>query len=257
VWWAGIDDVRPEHDALLADADLARRDRLRLTADRQRLTAAWAVARLVLGAAAGVPPDELRVDRRCPDCGAAHGKPRLSTAPDLQLSVAHSGRCVAVAVARRTPVGVDVEAVVQLPRADLDLLAGGALAGEERAELDRCPAEHRAAAFTTYWTRKEAVLKATGDGLSKPLETLVVSPPSSPPRVLRWPPTAAPVAGLSMHDLHPPTGSVATLAVLTGGPVRVEEYDAGPLLRRAVARPTAAQSSRRLSGDTTRSQRYP
>ena len=235
VWWAAPDDVGPQHDALLSGADLARRDRLRLAADRQRLTAAWAVARLLLGAATGVAPDRLEIDRTCPGCGAAHGKPWLPAAPDLHLSVAHSGGCVAVAVAAGSPVGVDVEAVVELAGAELDLLAGGALAAEERAELARCPAGQRAAAFTTYWTRKEAVLKATGEGLATPLETLVVSPPSCRPRVLSWPPGAAPVAGLAMHDLHPPPGSVATLAVLDDAPTRVVESDAGPLLRCAVA----------------------
>lgn len=235
VWWAGLDGVGPEHDVLLADADLARRDRLRLPADRQRLTAAWAVARLVLAAATGIPPDRLEVDRTCPGCGAQHGKPWLPSAPNVHLSVAHSGGCVAVAVAAGSPIGVDVEAVVELAGAELDLLAGGTLAAEERAELARCPAVQRAAAFTTYWTRKEAVLKATGDGLSTALDTLVVSPPSRRPRVLRWPPAAAPVAGLSMHVLHPPAGHVATLAVLGGAPTRVVEADAGPLLRCAVA----------------------
>jgi 4'-phosphopantetheinyl transferase len=40
VWWARPDDVRPEHDVLLADSDRRRRARLSLTADRQRTTAA-------------------------------------------------------------------------------------------------------------------------------------------------------------------------------------------------------------------------
>jgi 4'-phosphopantetheinyl transferase len=235
VWWAGLDDVGPELDALLGDDDLARRSRLRLAGDRQRLTAAWAVARLVLGTVTGVPPHQLVVDRTCPGCGAPHGKPWLPTAPDLQLSVAHSGDCVAVAVAAGSPVGVDVEAVVEQTGAELDRLAHGTLAAEELAELDRCAAGRRGHAFTTYWTRKEAVLKATGDGLSVPLETLVVSPPSCPPRVLRWPAGAVPVGGLSMHTLHPPAGSVATLAVLGHVPPRVVEADAGPLLRCAVA----------------------
>jgi 4'-phosphopantetheinyl transferase len=232
VWWAGPADVRPEHDALLADDDLVRRARLHLPADRQRLTAAWAVARLVLGAAAGVPPDRLEVDRTCPGCGAQHGKPRLPTAPDLHFSLAHSGSAVAVAVARGTPVGVDVESVVTLAGADLDVLADGTLAAEERAALDRCP--DRAGAFTTWWARKEAVLKATGDGLAVPLEELVVSPPCCAPRVLRWP-AAVPAAALSMHGLHPPAGHVATLAVLGAGQSRVVEAFAGPLLRTAGA----------------------
>jgi 4'-phosphopantetheinyl transferase len=236
VWWAALDDVRPEHDALLGDDDRARRSRLRLAADRQRLTAAWAVARLVLGAATGLPPEQLPVDRRCPRCGAQHGKPWLPTAPGLHLSIAHTDGCVTVAVARGDALGVDVEAIVRPDRDDLDLLSLGTLAPEERAELARQPDEDRARAFTTYWTRKEAVLKATGDGLSTPLEELVVSPPSSAPAVLRWDGRTSWSGEVWLHALHPPHGFVATLAVLGGSPLRVVEADAGPLLRRALAR---------------------
>jgi 4'-phosphopantetheinyl transferase len=229
VWWASPDDVGTQHDALLGADDLVRRARLRLPADRQRLTAAWAVARVVLGAATGVPPGQLPVDRSCPRCGDPHGKPRLPATPDLHLSVAHSGRCVAVAVSRGAPVGVDVEAVVQLAPEELDLLAGGTLAAEERAQLARLPRADRASAFTTWWTRKEAAVKATGQGLDLPLEELVVSAPSCPPRVLRWPERSVPAGPLSMSTLHPRAGHVATLAVL-GAPVQVVEVDAGALL---------------------------
>jgi 4'-phosphopantetheinyl transferase len=236
VWWARWEDVRPEHDALLGDADLDRRSRLRLAADRQRLTAGWAVARLVLGAATGMPPNRLPVDRSCPRCGAQDGKPWLPTSPDLHVSISHSGSCVAVAVAQGSPIGVDVEAIVQLEPAELDVLADMVLASEERAELSRSPREDRARAITTWWTRKEAVVKATGDGLATPLEQLIVSPPSSPPRVLRWDRDAPSVVDrLSLHALHPPHGFVATLAVLRGAPAQVVENDAGPLLRSVLA----------------------
>jgi 4'-phosphopantetheinyl transferase len=231
MWWAALDDVRPEHDALLGDADLERRSRLLLDADRKRLTGAWAVARAVLGAAAGIPPDRLRVDRTCPACGAQHGKPWLPTAPDLHVSVAHSGSCIAVAVAQGSAIGVDVEAIVQFEQAELDLLVGDTLAAEERAEVAGQAGEDRARAFTTYWTRKEAVLKATGDGLTTPLQELVVSPPSSPPRVVRWDGRTSRIGRLSLHALHPPPGFIATLAVLDRAPTRVVEADAAPLLQ--------------------------
>jgi 4'-phosphopantetheinyl transferase len=231
VWWVGLDDVRPEHDALLGSVDLERRSRLTLPADRQRLTAAWVVARVVLGSATGTPPDRLRVDRSCARCGRQHGKPWLPAAPALHISVAHSGSCVVVAVARGTPIGVDVEAVVELEPAELDLLVGATLAGEERGALAGSAGEDRAHGFTTYWTRKEAVLKATGEGLASPLEELVVSPPSAPPRVLRWRGHEALVGRLSLHPLHPPPGSIASLAVLGGPSTEVLEADAGPLLR--------------------------
>jgi 4'-phosphopantetheinyl transferase len=79
-------------------------------------------------------------------------------------------------------------------------------------------------------------VKATGDGLATPLEQLIVSPPSSPPRVLRWDRDAPAVVGrLSLHALHPPRGSVATFADVGGAPAPVVEDDAGPLLRSVLA----------------------
>jgi 4'-phosphopantetheinyl transferase len=245
VWWARATDVRPEHDALLGAADLLRRSRLLRPADRQRLTAAAAVVGLVLGAHAGRPPGRLRIDRTCPHCGRPHGKPRLADVPDLHFSVSHSADCVVVAVSADGPVGVDVEEVGPWDAADLADVAMLTLAPEERAVLSRAPAAVRAAVFTAYWTRKEAAVKATGAGLTAALDEIVVSSPTSPPRVLRWGDPAAGPPPL-LHVLSPPEGYAAALA-LVGPTTQVVETDAAPLL----------QTRRRLSSATTRSQRYP
>ena len=248
IWWARPEDVRPEHDALLDEGDLRRRARLLRVADRRRLTAAAALARLVLGAHAGCPPARLRIDRRCPRCGEPHGKPRLPAEADLHFSVSHSAGCVGVAVRRGAPVGIDVERVVRWPAPELADVALLALAAEERAVLFGAPTGARAAGFATYWTRKEAAVKATGAGLAEPLDEVVVSAPAAPPRVLRWgDPRAAP----TLVDLRPPAGYVGALA-LVDGPADVVEADAAPLLRAASDHP---QTSRRLSWATTRSQR--
>lgn len=233
VWWASVDDVRPEHDGLLSDTDLARRSRLREPRDQQRLTAAWAVARLVLGTATGTPPDRLQIDRRCLGCGAPHGKPWLPAAPDLQLSVAHSGGWAVVAVCRGAAVGVDAERMVQLEPAELDVLLGGTLAEQERTALAGLSHADRARAFTTVWTRKEAVGKAAGTGLPSSPSELVVSPATAPPEVLRWDGRDQDVGRSTLHDLHSPPGFSATLAVLGDGTVSVLETGAGPLLRGA------------------------
>ena len=244
VWWACPGDVRPDHDALLGDADLVRRARLACPADQQRLTAGAAIARLVLGTALGTPPAALRIDRTCTSCGSQHGRPRLVDAEGLHFSVSHSGHCVVVAVLPGSPVGVDVEHVGDFAPGELGELAGCALPDDERAHLARLPAAEQPRAFTVCWVRREAVLKATGQGLGIPPDELVVSPPSSPARVLHregpepvW-----------LHDLPAPGGFVAALAGVGTAPDDIVHRDAGPLLR---------QSSRRLSGPTTRSQRYP
>ena len=251
VWWARVDDVAPEHGELLDGADTARLARLARPDDRARSTVAWAVARLVLAAAAGGSPADLRFDRTCAVCGGPHGKPRLVGTPDLQFSIAHTAGWAAVAVGRDAPVGVDVEQVGPWAESDLDDVARLALAPVERAVLAGRPAEERAVAFTTYWTRKEAVVKAVGTGLSTPPAELVVSPPSAPPRVLRWSGTSGMAPGRTplLSALEAPAGVVGAVAVLSAGPLRVVERDAGPLLR--------GYSSRRLSSVTTRSQRWP
>jgi 4'-phosphopantetheinyl transferase len=228
VWWARPDDVGPGHDVLLAPADLRRRERLRQAADRARLTTAAVLVRVVVGALAGMPPACVWIDRTCPGCGQQHGKPRVPALPDVHVSVSHSGSNVAVAVGRDGSLGIDVEQVGRFDTAELEALAACTLAPEERAELARQPATDRARAFTTYWTRKEAVVKATGDGIGVGLDRIVVSPPSSPPRLLQWPGRDVSV---SLHALHPGDDAVATLAVLGEAPVRVVEHPAGPLLR--------------------------
>lgn len=233
LWWAAVDDVRPEHDGLLSHDDLTRRSRLREPRDQQRLTAAWSVARLVLGTLTGTPPDRLRVDRTCRDCGAPHGKPRLPDAPDLQLSIAHTGGWAVVAVCQGAAVGVDVEPVATLAPDELDLLVDGTLAAQERSALAGLAHADLARAFTQVWSRKEAVAKATGDGLPSPPSSLVVSPASAPPTVLRWDGREQVVRRCRLHDLAPPPGFAAALAVLTDEDVAVVASGAGPLLRAA------------------------
>ena len=240
VWWARPCDVRPEHDALLGEADLARRERLARPADRQRMTAGAAVARLVLGTALGTPPADLRIDRTCATCGSPHGRPRLADADGLDFSVSHSGHCVVVAVLPGGRVGVDVEQVGRFAPGELEELASCALPDAEREHVVRLPTARQPRAFTVCWVRREAVLKATGQRLDVPLDGLVPTPPRVLPRDGREP--------VWLRDVSAPPGFVAALAGLGTPPDDVVHRDAGPLLR---------QTSRRSSGPTTRSQRYP
>ena len=82
--------------------------------------------------------------------------------------------------------------------------------------------------FYTYWTRKEALVKATGDGVAVPLGEVVVSPPGTPPRLLGYPRQDGLAAQL--RDLSPDLGYVGALAVLSPRPVVVHERSAEQLL---------------------------
>ena len=116
---------------------------------------AHALLRLVLSDLTGVAPRDHRIDHVCPSCGGSdHGRP-VPRDMALHVSLAGTRSGVAVAVSSEAPVGVDVE---QLSATRFDGFEGVVLGPAERAADDA----ERARA----WTRKEAVLKARGTGLS-------------------------------------------------------------------------------------------
>src|SRR2546423_7139939 len=91
----------------------------------------------------------------------------------LQLNVSHSAGIVLLAFTRRREIGVDIEQI----RRDFDLpaIANRFFSVEEQEQLARMSDQERPEGFFRCWTRKEAYIKATGDGLSLPLSQFDVS----------------------------------------------------------------------------------
>jgi 4'-phosphopantetheinyl transferase len=84
----------------------------------------------------------------------------------VHFSTAHSGAMAAFALCGESPLGVDIEVVRELP--DLPTLVGAVLSEREQAKWRSLPKARRLHAFFDVWTRKEAFLKGTGQGLQKP-----------------------------------------------------------------------------------------
>jgi 4'-phosphopantetheinyl transferase len=236
VWWARTDAARDELAALLDGGERARLSRFRRAEDRARYLAAHVLTRLVLAAHLGMAPAALRFVRMCRHCGAVdHGKPRLGEPAGIDFSLSHSGGRVVLAVARGGAVGVDVERL-RAPR-DLDGLIAAALSPGEQAVVTALPAAERSAALLRSWTRKEALLKATGDGLAVALPAVIVTPPDAPPALVAWEAARPLDSEAHLFDLTPGEGHVASLAVL-GPRLAVVECSADRLL--AAARRAAA-----------------
>jgi 4'-phosphopantetheinyl transferase len=218
VWWASATWMRPWHADVLSDDERARRGGLWDAGHRAQYTVAAALLRLVAAPLTAQPAARVVVDRSCPTCDRPHGRPRLP-GTGLHVSISHSGATVAVAVSGAGAVGVDVQ---QVQADSVDELSPLVLADSE--------ARHVAVArdFFTYWTRKEALVKATGDGVTVPLSEVVVTPPGTPPRLLGYPRQGELAAQL--RDLSPGLGYVGALAVLSPGPVVVHERSAEQLL---------------------------
>lgn len=227
VWWARRADARAWHPQLLDGSERGRLARLRRPVDQDRFMLAASLLRIVLGAHLHEPPAAVEVIRTCPDCAQPHGKPRVAR-PGWECSVSHSGDRVAVAISRLGPVGVDVEEVAE--RATLDSLIDRVLASSEALEVRKLPACQQHRAFLTYWTRKEAVLKATGEGLRGGLTRIVVSAPHQPPRLLAAQGRPELVARAALCSLHAGDGYEAALAVLGRPLVSVRELSASIVL---------------------------
>lgn len=154
----------------------------------------------------GVSPDDVVLSRLCPSCGSArHGRPVVlglgSRTPFVSL--ARAERLIVVAVSTAGPVGVDIE------RGDAPGFHGFdqvVLHEHERAVTVR----ERA----IVWTRKEALLKATGHGLSVDPRLLEMSAPADPPRLLRWAAPDPPAGPPWMATLSLIPQFVACVAVL-------------------------------------------
>ncbi len=209
MWWTPVREPVPAVLGLLDEVERGRWQRYRMPADQQRFALGVAITRTVLGPLLGVEPGAVPLDRACAHCAGDHGPPRLRTG-GWEISVAHSGDVVAVAFAEQ-PIGIDVELVDPDPERH----AGTATLTLAPVELERwleLPRERRADAFYTAWARKEAVLKASRDGLTLPLAGLTLDPTET--RVAGWTSRPELVERLWLTDLDHWPGYAAALATL-------------------------------------------
>jgi 4'-phosphopantetheinyl transferase len=157
----------------LDEQESARAARFAFEADRRRFVAAHAVLGQILSRYTGRRPAELRFTY------GPSGKPALDGGGGPEFNMSHSGDLALYAVARGRAVGIDVERVQ--PEVAQELTAARFFTPAETEALFSLPEGRRARAFFTVWTRKEACLKATGEGLSVPLSAFMVWPEPDPP----------------------------------------------------------------------------
>jgi 4'-phosphopantetheinyl transferase len=222
VWRADLDRPEPETaalGALLSADERARADRFRFAIDRRRFTVARGVLRVLLGRVTGSPPHEIEFSY------GTRGKPALRRPADsgLEFNLTHSHGLALIATSWGRAVGVDLE----FERLELDFrgIAGRFFTPREFGEIEAQRDDAQRSAFFRGWTRKEAFLKARGDGLWLGLDQFEVSiAPETSARLVRtaWDPDEA--RRWSLHDLDVAPGFAAALAVegIVPGPFVVD-----------------------------------
>jgi 4'-phosphopantetheinyl transferase len=134
---------------------------------------------------------------------------------------------VVLAAVAGAPVGVDVEVI---RGAEVAELARITFSPTERSAFDTLPANEQQGAFFTYWARKEAVVKATGKGMSIVMSKLTLSAHDAPPAVLASDSSEVDPAHVRMADLGPGHDYRASVAVFGDEPLEVAEQEADDLI---------------------------
>lgn len=209
--WAVDLDLEPAsvYEPLLAVDEQARADRFRFDQDRHRYIVGRGRLRLLLGQYLSLPPEQVTL------AYTAHGKPYLPPQPAqpvLHFNVTHSQQFALLAFTWERRLGVDIEVI--RPLNNLDKLVRRFFAPAEVSAWKTVAPEQQTAAFFCGWTRKEAFIKAIGDGLSYSLDRFVVTlHPDEPARLLTIEGNATAAQEWEMASLQPFPQTIAALIV--------------------------------------------
>ncbi len=169
VWWVplnpGAEDLR-RLEAVLGEDERARASRFYFDHLKRRFTVARGALRMILARFSGQQPEHIIFGY------AQHGKPFLPGSR-LHFNVSHANELALIALSIDRQVGVDLEHIRPVP--DAAAIARRFFSPTEVESLFSLPESEQLAAFYNCWTRKEAYIKAIGDGLTFPLDQFEVS----------------------------------------------------------------------------------
>ncbi len=194
--------------SLLSPDELERAGRFRFDENRTEYVVARGTLRTLLAAYLS------RSARDLTFVYSEYGRPSLtaeSSAGMLNFNIAHSGNVALLAFAYGRRIGIDVERVRR--NFVTSEVAERFFSAAEREALRQLSEEERHDAFFRCWTRKEAFIKALGEGLSHPLDQFDVTlTPAAPAQLLATRPEASEVKRWMLWDISLPGDYSAALA---------------------------------------------
>lgn len=197
---------------ILCVAERQRAERFRFQKDRKQFVVTRSVLRIILGGYLEKEPNALSF------CYNQYGKPELASRGDrdrtIRFNLSHSHGLALIAVAQNLDIGIDLEYI--RPDVSWEQIAQSYFSTQEREMLRQCPADLKALAFFTVWTRKEAYIKAKGKGLSLPLDRFDVSVVPGAAKLLNVQGDDREAERWSLVELTPGSGYAATLAAEAG-----------------------------------------
>ncbi|HEX7181022.1 MAG TPA: 4'-phosphopantetheinyl transferase superfamily protein [Thermoanaerobaculia bacterium] len=194
----------------LSDDEWQRANRFRFEQHRRQYVVGRGALRALLAAYLGSRPEQVRFTY------GPRGKPFLSepAAAESRLffNLSNSSELALVGFVRGAEIGVDVEFMKPMP--DLEQIAERFFSLSERETLRALAQEKKPEGFFNCWTRKEAYLKAVGEGLAAPLDSFDVTlAPGEPPRMLTLQGDAERAARWRFRHFHPAEEYIGALAI--------------------------------------------
>ena len=213
VWRARLDAPWSwTFDEALSLEDRTRADRFKFESDRRKFCVARASLRLILGRYLQAKPGRLQLQTN------EFGKPflpREKRSQGIRFNLSHSHELALIAITRDREVGVDVE--FMRPEFVCDEMATHFFSRVEVEQFRSVPAKLRTESFFNCWTRKEAYIKARGEGLYCPLDQFdVFVAPGTPAMLLESRFGVNETERWSFHDINAGDRYAASLAVENG-----------------------------------------
>lgn len=212
IWHASLQqpvEVVQKLEAVLSEEERQRADRFRFAEHRQSFVVGRGILRFLLSRYTGIRPEQI------PFKYTLTGKPFLAngdSSPEVCFNLSHSGQVALYAFSWGQQVGIDVESI--RPIEEMDQVAKTNFSPGEYQKFQRVSKQHRVEAFYKCWTRKEAFIKAAGDGLTFPLQDFEVSlEPGVPAQLLAVRGSSEEANRWTMHDLKTWDGYAAALVV--------------------------------------------
>lgn len=170
VWSVRLDPPSGRVEELgrpLSDDEWARANRFRFDKHRRQYVVGRGALRTLLAAYLGTRPEQV-IFKYGP-----RGKPFLAEETGLFFNLSNSDEMALIALVQGREVGADIEYLKPMP--DCEQIAERFFSESERVVLRGIPPERKEEAFFNCWTRKEAYLKAVGEGLAAPLDSFDVT----------------------------------------------------------------------------------
>jgi 4'-phosphopantetheinyl transferase len=229
VWQVHLDAAPGQVESLgraLSADEWERAHRFRFDKHRRQYVVGRGALRTLVAAYLGSRPAEIQFSY------GPRGKPFLAPPFDrlddrgLQLNLSNSHELALVVFVLGREVGVDVEYL--RPMTDCEQIAERFFSESERRTLRYIPFPAKQEAFFNCWTRKEAYLKAVGEGLAAPLDSFDVTLAlNEPPRMLSLKGDAVRAAGWFFHHLRPAEDYIGAVAI-EGGTWEVKTWTFEP-----------------------------